>query len=209
LFRLALCLTGPSFGADLGTLLGTPMAEASGFELLDSRLRDLNADLKMASSKVRVERQRKRLYLRATLPHRQEIGVLKQQRIQLSLQASAQNVGAAYELAQKLNLELKYETFTWSSWGVADTESTPTELELTVEDFHRAAKQLHAAKYRRKPPENAEAIWGKKWRPALNKIPPSGAITEDVLLRMIRKMPPESAAQRDQGNVITPSSTSC
>ena len=46
------------------------MAEASGFELLDSRLRDLNADLKRASSKVRIGVNHDKLTLRATLPER-------------------------------------------------------------------------------------------------------------------------------------------
>ena len=170
---------------------------------LEVGLQEANDDLKRMGLKVRMENHYGKLALRATLPARNGGGGRKQQRVQTGLEATSRFLPTAFKKAERLGIQIRRDTFSWEEWGSEPTESTPTELELTVEDFHRAAKQLHAAKYRRKPPENAEAIWGKKWRPALNKIPPSGAITEDVLLRVIRKMPLESAARRDQGNLIT------
>ena len=179
------------------------MARSSRERPLDIALEEANDDLKRMGLKVRIGVNHDKLTLRATLPERTGNGARKQHRLGLGLAAETRLLPTAFKEAERLGIQIRRDTFSWEEWGSEPAESTPTELELTVEDFHRAAKQLHAAKYRRKPPENAEAIWGKKWRPALNKIPPSGAITEDVLLRVIRKMPPESAARRDQGNVIT------
>lgn len=163
---------------------------------IDAALDDLNARLKAGKKRCVVQRRGGSLYLRATLPERDNQTVSSQQRIALALPAEYTSLPEAESKALALSDQLRTKTFVWEAW-----ETTPVET-LTVPDFLEAAKALHTSKYR-KDPERGAVAWNKKWRPALNKLPPSGPINESVLLRCLRKMPEGSAARRDQGNILT------
>ena len=131
--------------------------------------------------------------LRATLPTRDGTE-RKQQRITLGAEV---DLYEAERKAIELGHQLRTKTFTWEAW---DEPEGPAAI--TVADFIKAAQALHASKYR-KDPERGNNAWSKKWGPALRKLPPSGVITEAVLLRVIRTMPAGSAVRRDQGNLLS------
>ena len=166
---------------------------------LDPALGGLNERLKAARHRVRIERRGQRLYLRATLPDRNDPTKRSQQNIALGLDATLTALEEAESLALKLSLDCRRSTFTWADW----TEQPPEDAtgQLTVEAFQAHAKALHAAKYRLELGRGDNA-WSKKWAPALKKMPPSGPVTEAVLLRIIRLMPEGSAGRRDQGNLL-------
>jgi integrase len=152
------------------------------------------ANARLKAGKLRCSIQlRGRVYtLVATLPTREGTG-RKQQRIPLP----EADLFEAERRAVVLGEQLRTDTFTWEAW---DTPQSPEAI--TVADFVKAAQALHASKYR-KDPERGNNAWSKKWAPALRKLPPSGAITEASLLRVIRTMPAGSASRRDQGNLLT------
>jgi integrase len=162
---------------------------------LDAALQELNARLKAGHQKCVVELRGASLHLRATLPTRDDPSQRRQQRIALGLPAEFSALPAAERKAIELGHQLRTGTFTWAAWEAPDASV------IAVSDFHAAAQRLHASKYR-KSPERGAAAWSKKWAPALRKLPLSGAITEAVLLRCIRKLPEGSAARRDQGNLL-------
>lgn len=159
----------------------------------DPSLQALNTRLKEGHQKCVVEQRGATFCLRATLPTRDGTE-RKQQRIPLG---SSVDLREAERKAIELGHQIRSETFTWEAWDKPEAPST-----ITVDDFLAAAKALHAAKYRKDPERGANA-WAKKWAPALRKLPPSGAITEAVLLRVIRKLPAGSASRRDQGNLLS------
>lgn len=153
------------------------------------------ANARLKAGKLRCSIQlRGRVYtLVATLPTRDGLG-RKQQRIPLP----AADLFEAERRAVILGEQLRNRSFTWEDW-----ETTTREQEsIPVADFIKAAQALHASKYR-KDPERGNNAWSKKWAPALRKLPPSGVITEAVLLRTIRKLPAGSASRRDQGNLLS------
>ena len=159
----------------------------------DPSLQALNTRLKDGHQKCVVERRGSSFCLRATLPTRDGAG-RKQQRIPLG---SSVDLHEAERKAIELGYQIRSKTFTWEAWDEPEAPAT-----ITVADFLEAARALHASKYR-KDPERGTNAWSKKWAPALRKLPPSGAITEAVLLRTIRKLPAGSAARRDQGNLLS------
>ncbi len=162
---------------------------------LDAALQELNARLKAGHQKCVVELRGASLHLRATLPTRDDPSQRRQQRIALGLPAEFSALPEAERKAVELGHQLRTSTFTWTAWEAPDASV------ITVSDFHAAAQGLHASKYA-KAPERGTAAWSKKWAPALRKLPPSGVITEGVLLRCIRKLPEGTAARRDQGNLL-------
>lgn len=164
---------------------------------VDAALGELNTRLKAGRHRCSVERRRDALYLRATLPERATPTKRRQQRIALGLNADYSALPEAERRAIELGHQLRTGSFTWEPWehpGVAAGK-------LSVDDFRDAAQRLHATKYRSSPERGSEA-WAKKWRPALNKLPPSGGITEAVLVRVVNRMPAGTAGRRDQGNLL-------
>lgn len=159
-------------------------------------MQEINARLKASKLRTAVVQRGGRLSLVATLPLRDDPGRRKQQRIALGLDATLEGFAQAERKAIELGFQLRSGAFTWESW-----EAPAPAAALTVEDFHAAARRLHATKYRGSPERGANA-WSKKWAPALRKLPPSGPITEAVLLRIIRRLPEGTASRRDQGNLL-------
>lgn len=155
-----------------------------------SELEAANARLKSAKARCSIQLRGGTFVLVATLPLRDTSG-RKQQRISLG----AIQLYAAERRAVELAHQLRTDSFSWDSWDAPEAPS------LSVQDFITAAKKLHTSKYR-KDPERGDNAWTKKWAPALKKMPPSGPVTEAVLLRIIRTMPEGSAGRRDQGNLL-------
>lgn len=152
-----------------------------------------NARLKACNHRCSIQQRGRSYSLVATLPTRDGTG-RKQQRIPLGPEI---DLYEAERKAIELGHQLRTKTFTWEAWDEPDGPAS-----LTVADFLKAAQALHATKYR-KDPERGDNAWSKKWAPALRKLPPSGVITETVLLRVIRTMPAGSAVRRDQGNLLS------
>lgn len=152
-----------------------------------------NARLKAGKHRCSIQLRGNSFSLVATLPTRDGLS-RKQQRIALGQDI---DLLAAERRGVELGEQLRTKTFTWEAWDQPEAAAT-----LTVADFVKAAQALHAFKYR-KDPERGNNAWSKKWGPALRKLPPSGAITEVVLLRVIRTMPAGSASRRDQGNLLS------
>jgi integrase len=122
--------------------------------------------------------------------------------VALGLPATLQSLLKAEELGLRLGSMIRSD-FSWEAW---DALIAPPEHEAQkVIDAHRfreAARELHALKYR-KDPVRGESAWGKKWKPALNKVPLSGEINEKTLIRVLRTLPAGSAVRRDQGNILS------
>jgi hypothetical protein len=150
-----------------------------------------NARLKAGRARCSIQLRGKVYSLVATLPTR-DGSARKQQRIPLGID----NVFDAERKALELGSQIQEKTFSWDLWDEPEQSQ-----DLTVADFLQAAHRLHAAKYA-KDPERGSSAWTKKWAPALRKLPPSGAINEATLLRVIRKLPAGTAGRRDQGNLL-------
>lgn len=156
-----------------------------------AELEAANARLKAGRCRCSIQLRGRTYALVATLPLRDGTG-RRQQRITLG----EVDLFTAERKAVELGEQLRTATFAWETW-----DNPPGPTVITVADFHAAAQHLHASKYSRTP-ERGRAAWSKKWAPALRKLPPSGVITENVLLRCIRKLPEGTAARRDQGNLL-------
>lgn len=156
-----------------------------------SELEAANARLKSAKARCSIQLRGSTFALVATLPLRDTSG-RKQQRISLGAIQLYEAERRAIELAH----QLRTDSFSWDSWDAP--EAPPV---LTVQEFITAAEKLHASKYRGSS-ERGKDAWGKKWAPALRKLPPSGGITEATLVRVLNLMPAGTAGRRDQGNLL-------
>lgn len=171
---------------------------------MEEAVREVNARLKAAKHRCTISLRGNRFSLVATLPERDNLVQRRQQRIALGFDATLGGLEQAERRAIDLGYQLRNDTFSWDLWDHPEAAAGT----LSVEDFKTAAERLHASKYRTSPERGHEA-WTKKWRPALNKLPPSGAITEAILLRVINRMPAGTAGRRDQGNLLAQIAKSC
>lgn len=162
---------------------------------LDAAIDGLNARLKAGGHRPRVRRKNLRLYLRATLPCRDDPGVRKQHDLALDLAADPAGILTAETEALRLSLQLKQGTFNWSAWSKPSSASSP-EAGISVHEFREAARRLYEKRF------TTETSWKKKWGPALNKLPPGGLMTEATVLRAVRKMPEGTAGRRDAANIL-------
>lgn len=146
-----------------------------------------NARLKAGGLRCSISKRGRTYALVATLPTRDGTDT-KQQRIALG----HVDLFEAEQRAVELGSQLRAKSFTWEAW---DQLQTSKEV-VTIEKFREVAEALHKRR------AGSETTWTKKWKPALNKLPPRGIVTEEVLLRVIRRMPEGSAGRRDQGNIL-------
>lgn len=147
----------------------------------------INARLKEDGIRARVEQRGQRLCLRATLPIQGGVGS-KQQRLNLDTSDLVQADLKARELGQ----QIRTKTFSWDQW------EEQIQSNITFGDFRAAGRKLYEDKY-----ENENA-WQKKWKPALNKLPPDSSPCNDALMiTVVECMTPGSAGRRDQGNVLS------
>ena len=164
---------------------------------LDDALGELNSRLKAGGHRCTIEQRKASFVIRATLVDRNDPNTKRRQRISLGLPATFATLADAEEKAHQLSRQIRTHSFTWEQW-----EEPEGPVAITVADFAQAAQRLHASKYHKDPERGANA-WTKKWAPAMRKLPPSGAINEEILLRVIRRMPFGSAGRRDQGNLLS------
>lgn len=158
---------------------------------LDAALTDLNARLKAGHHRCCVERRRDSIFLRTTLPEREDPTRKRQQRIALGLNADYSALPEAERRAIELAHQLRSDTFAWHLWDTPEAADV-----LTVDAFREAGRRLYERRFK------TETSWNKKWKPALNKLPPSGPVTEAVALRIIRTLPEGTAGRRDTANIL-------
>lgn len=152
-------------------------------------LEKLNRRLKEDGVRVRIEDRGKSLNLRASLPDR-ETSEVRQQRISLN----TTDFTEADRQARFLGELMGSPAGLWQAWDARTAEP----VTITCGDFRLAGRKLYDTKY------SSESGWLKKWRPALNKLPPDDIPCNDVLLvTVVRSMKEGSAGRRDQGNVLS------
>lgn len=157
---------------------------------LESAILQLNGRLKVGGHRCSVEQRGGSLTLRATLPDRHDPTARHRQRVSLRLPANLSSLLEAERKAIELSYQLQTRSFAWDLW-----EGDPAAEAITVDRFREVAQRLYAKRF------TTQSSWEKKWRPALNKLPPSGAITEATVLRVLRKLPEGSAGRRDTASV--------
>jgi len=171
---------------------------------LKQTLKEINVELKKTGCRVAVAQKRESLYLQATFPSK-KIGINPtQQYLPLRLKAAWSSLDEAKAAALRIDHELKTGVFTWvTHLGAESLEVAPGELTVSVWDFINAAEKLHRSKYLKNFDGGAIA-WSKKWQPSLAKLPPSPNtfLDEARLIRIIKNMPQNSAARRDQGAIL-------
>ena len=153
-------------------------------------LEKLNRRLKEDAIRVRIEDRGQCLNLRASLPDR-NTGLVRQQRVPLT---TSDPVEADRE-ARFLDGLVQAGLDVWKLWDARTSQVTL----ITFGDFRAAGRRLFEQKGYR-----SNATWGTKYRPALNKLPPDELrCTTELLVAVVKGMPPNSAARNDQGNILS------
>lgn len=183
-------------------------------EAVAAALGEMNARIRAAGYRVRIEAVRDRLHLRATLPVDGDPTQRRQQRIALGLSAELACLPQAERRATTLGIELIEGRFHWLRWRASpegslgtpgrhrkappEAEALRALLQKRFSDWfpaHGANAQLRLVR--------RENLWKRQWTPALNKLPLNRPITERVLREVLESLPPSSAIRRNTSEVYS------
>ena len=170
--------TAHSFGVEMGR---------SGKDLGNSNLERINQRLKEDGVRLKLMAIGPSLYLRGMFPSKDGIGTK-----QYKLKIPEVDLRAADMKARKIGEFLRLGNF---DWGLYEGQSASA---VTLGEFREAARRFYESKF------DNESSWGTKYQPALNKLPTADylPVSEQLLITVVRSMPENSAARRDQGNVL-------
>ena len=90
-------------------------AEASAMDVRNS-LNDLNAQLAVQGTRLRIEQRGQTLNIRGPLPLRDAPSTFKVQRISLGLPADASGLQEAKETLDQVQRQLDRDRFSWGDW---------------------------------------------------------------------------------------------
>jgi integrase len=85
-------------------------------------------DYNLRLDRVKLRQKGQRLYLRASLPSKENISIFKQYDISTGLKVSAQGLKLAFSRAQKLEAELNLEQFNWNNWRKTSSQNENFQL---------------------------------------------------------------------------------
>ena len=159
----------------------------SGNHLGTLGLEKINRRLKEDGIRLQLVAKGPSLYLRGMFPSKDGIGTK-----QYKLKIPEVDLRAADMKARKIGEFLRLGTF---DWLIYEGKSEGT---ITLGEFRSIARQFYESKF------DNESSWGTKYRPALNKLPTADSlpVSEQLLISVVEGMPENSAARRDQGNVL-------
>ncbi len=136
--------------------------------------------------------QRKnRLYLRATLPKKEEPRRKGQTSIPLGLPALPENLKKAVELGRRLDDQLHQHNFSWTLWDSSELTRLATgkpDNAVSLAEFREGIESVFDQKYPDKP-KSWDTIWGKKYKPAINLLARlNGTCSQDLLMDVLESV---------------------
>lgn len=147
-----------------------------------------------------------RLYLRATLPDRNDPDRRAQARIALGLEANPEGLKRAVEAAFDLEEQLLEGKFRWSDWEgpalKARLRGESADSAITMGQFCAEIEALFERKYPGTE-KTWSTIWGKKYKPAIAVLQDMrGPCTEERLVSALQKVESPSS-RKSTGSVIS------
>ena len=170
------------------------------------QLAEANRRLTDRRCRCRIEQRKNVLVLRATLPAKDGVSPVKQQRLSLGVPATPAGLSDAEFKAMQLDGELRQSSFRWDQWLGGEEAEQGLRVAVSRDEFVDAGRALHASKYRKKAKQDPRAkekgaeSWRKRWNVAFNKLP-AGPITEKKLIVAIQKLEEGSASRKDTAMV--------
>lgn len=143
--------------------------------------------------RCRLVQRRGGLYVRGTMPSRDDPAIKKQTTVSLQLKATPENIRPAADLARRLDSQLTSGEFQWESW----TQELAGKPEGTLPTFPELIAGVEALYGRKYPelPRDCRTIWGKRYLPAIRVLEGRrGACSEAALCRIVREI--ESPSSR-------------
>ena len=159
-------------------------AEASAMDLRNS-LTDLNAQLAVQGTRLRIEQRGQTLNIRGPLPLRDAPSTFKVQRISLGLQADAAGLQEVKEALNQVQRQLDRDRFNWEDWQTTQRRSTGTRAEPAIRSF----EQAFFKDPRRRRATGSRTTWSGAYLPYLRRLSlfsGEGPLTADVMLQTLR-----------------------
>ena len=159
-------------------------AEASAMDLRNS-LNDLNAQLAVQGTRLRIEQRGQTLNIRGPLPLRDAPSTFKVQRISLGLPADASGLQEAKETLDQVQRQLDRDRFSWGDWQTHQRRSAGTKAAPAIRSFEQAFFQDP----RRRRATGSRTTWSGAYLPYLRRLrhfSREAPLNADVLLQTLR-----------------------
>lgn len=153
----------------------------------------LNAKL----DKVKIRQKGNRLYLRATLPAKDNKSEWKQYDVRTGCPATDDGYKAAYGKAQRLESDLIFERFTWEDWIAPETKAIKQNCETAITAFEKAFWES------RKRTPSREGCYYRDYGVALAQLPLDEPLTGETLKRQLLKSEVDTRTRERNWNAYT------
>ena len=148
--------------------------------------------------------------IRARLPVHGKPGMKSSPRyVNLRLEAEPKNVAKAAELAIKMHIQLKTNTYEPSDWTKEALSPAPVDYtpdysdELTYARLRQLVEAMYDDKYPDLP-KKWNTTWGKKYAPAIKLLSQGkGKVTQERLFQMIKLIPSKSSRKTTASIIST------
>lgn len=161
------------------------------FEKFDLALQQCNQKLKAASVRVKVERKFHSLYLRATLPPKDDSDKTKpfQQHVPLNVKATPAGLKRAEAEAKKIAAAIDLKQFSWAEYPLRSKKAE----NQTAADWIAAFEMNYFERRKRTP--TSESTFRYKYHYYFKRLPQRQPLTAAVLERAIKATIPDSCSR--------------
>lgn len=157
---------------------------------MEKDIKEANARLKSAGTRLAIQRRGNRLWLRGTLPPKPHFNKLKpyQQRMAIDCKASAAGLKKAEQLARKISAELELGQFNWKDYQ--DFDETETKSLVTVSQLEEKFTLHHWSN--REKNKKSIGSWGTTYQRCFARLPKNAIATLDLFVEVVKSTKPDT-----------------
>ena len=169
-------------------------------EAFDQQLREQNQNLKAASIRVRIERERgcRTLGLRGTFPPKpwSDRTQPHRQRLRLGLRATQADLRRAIEVAKRVDVDLACGRFQWSTYGYEDPSPK-------IETFGDWARQFERDYFQRRArSRKTESTYKTEFAAVFRRLPLDEPLDASVALELVLSVKPDTRQRKRIATVL-------
>ena len=133
-------------------------------------INDINKKFLVKGSKLKIEKRGGRLYIRGSLPSKENKNIQKVQRISLGINADNYGLEEAKKKLQLINLQLELNQFEWEDWITSSTQKSKKTYDFFIKKISEFEKNFFKG-YRNDHLNSArKSTWNGSYKPYIKRM---------------------------------------
>ena len=130
----------------------------------------INRNFIIKGSKIKIEKRGGKLYIRGSLPSKENKNVQKVQRISLGIDANNYGLEEAIKKLKLINLQLELDQFEWRNWITSSNQESNKTYEFFIKKINEFEKKFFK-EYRNDHLNSArKSTWNSSYKPYIKRM---------------------------------------